>query len=209
MTAPFIQLPIPPVMEETYGMDLFITPWIREQFVSPILVQGDIGGGDISGAWPIGSVFLSVVGTSPATLLGFGTWAAFGAGKMLVGRDGADPDFDTAEETGGAKTHTHAGHSNHAFTQPSGHSNHVFTQPSSHAAAPTGAASAGATQRGTTSSTLTLAVHTHQTPVLTHAGGAVDAHSAHAGGAVDAHSAHDSPSHLPPYIVVYMWKRTA
>src|SRR3990167_5515456 len=180
MTPPFIQLPIPPLMEETYGMDLFITPWIREQFVSPILVQGDIGGGDISGAWTIGSVFLSVVATSPATLLGFGTWAAFGAGKMLVGRDGADADFDTAEETGGAKTHTHAGHSNHAFTQPSGHSdhaftqpsghsNHVFTQPSSHAAAPTGAASAGAQQRGTTSSTLTLAVHTHQTPVLTHA----------------------------------------
>ena len=45
MTAPFIQLPTPPVMQETYGMDVFITPWMRELFATPILVQGDFGGG--------------------------------------------------------------------------------------------------------------------------------------------------------------------
>jgi len=39
-------------------------------------------------------------------LLGFGTWVAFGAGKVIVGLDSSDTDFDTAEETGGAKTHT-------------------------------------------------------------------------------------------------------
>jgi microcystin-dependent protein len=38
--------------------------------------------------------------------LGFGTWAAFGAGRVLVGLDAGDVDFDTVEETGGAKTHT-------------------------------------------------------------------------------------------------------
>ena len=46
---------------------------------------------------------------------------------------------------------------------------------------------------------------------VTHAsqgGHAHDAHSAHAGTAVDAHSAHDSPSHLPPWFTVYVWKRT-
>jgi hypothetical protein len=42
-----------------------------------------------------------------------------------------------------------------------------------------------------------------------HSGAGVDAHSAHSGAAVDAHSAHDSPSHLSPYVVVRMWKRTA
>lgn len=62
--------------------------------------------GDVSGAWPVGSVFLSVVATNPATLLGFGTWSAFGAGRMLVGFDSGDTDFDAAEKTGGAKTVT-------------------------------------------------------------------------------------------------------
>ena len=60
--------------------------------------------GNISGAWPIGSVFCSVVDTNPATLLGFGTWTAFGTGRVLAGLDTADPDFDTLEKIGGTKT---------------------------------------------------------------------------------------------------------
>jgi len=62
--------------------------------------------GDPSGAWPVGSIFISAVSTNPATLLGFGTWSTIGAGRVLIGVDAADPDFDTALETGGAKTHT-------------------------------------------------------------------------------------------------------
>jgi hypothetical protein len=34
-------------------------------------------------AFPVGSVFVSVVSTNPATLLGYGTWSAFGAGRMM------------------------------------------------------------------------------------------------------------------------------
>jgi hypothetical protein len=63
-------------------------------------------GGDISAAWPVGSVFISVLSTNPATLLGFGTWAAFAAGRVLVGLDAGQAEFDTLLETGGAKTHT-------------------------------------------------------------------------------------------------------
>lgn len=57
-------------------------------------------------AWPVGSVFTSVVSTNPNTLLGYGTWTAFGAGRTLVGLDAGQTEFDTVEETGGSKTHT-------------------------------------------------------------------------------------------------------
>lgn len=56
--------------------------------------------------WPVGSIYISYVSTNPNTLLGFGTWTAFGAGKVLVGLDSGDTDFDTVGETGGSKTHT-------------------------------------------------------------------------------------------------------
>ena len=40
------------------------------------------------------------------TLLGFGTWTAFGTGRTIVGVDSSDTDFDAVRETGGSKTHT-------------------------------------------------------------------------------------------------------
>jgi hypothetical protein len=54
--------------------------------------------------YPVGSIYTSVVATSPATHFG-GTWAAMAAGRVLVGLDPDDVDFDTIEGTGGAKTH--------------------------------------------------------------------------------------------------------
>lgn len=56
--------------------------------------------------YPVGTVYINAnVSTNPATLLGFGTWVAWGVGKAIVGIDTGDTDFDTGEETGGAKTH--------------------------------------------------------------------------------------------------------
>jgi hypothetical protein len=66
-------------------------------------------GGDASAAWPVGSVFTSVVSTNPATLLGFGTWSSFAAGRVLIGIDSGDTAFDVAEETGGALSQTPSG----------------------------------------------------------------------------------------------------
>ena len=61
----------------------------------------------ISNAYPVGSIYMNCSNaTNPGTLLGFGTWTAFGAGRVLIGHDSCDTDFDTAEETGGSKTHT-------------------------------------------------------------------------------------------------------
>jgi len=63
---------------------------------------------DYTFLWPVGSIFISVVATNPAILLGFGTWVAFGTGRFLVGIDTSDADFDVVKETGGAKTHKHS-----------------------------------------------------------------------------------------------------
>jgi len=61
----------------------------------------------IANAYPVGSIYMNCSNaTNPATLLGFGTWSAFGEGRVLIGIDSSDSDFDSAEETGGSKTHT-------------------------------------------------------------------------------------------------------
>jgi len=72
--------------------------------------SGTLGGNTIAtlaNIYPVGSIYMNASdSTNPATLLGFGTWVAFGAGRVPVGIDATQTEFDTAEETGGAKTHT-------------------------------------------------------------------------------------------------------
>lgn len=60
----------------------------------------------IEGQYPIGMIIELYVSTNPATLFGYGTWAAYGAGRVTVGIDATDADFDTVGETIGEKTHT-------------------------------------------------------------------------------------------------------
>jgi hypothetical protein len=54
--------------------------------------------------YPVGSIYISTLAANPNTLLGFGTWVAFGAGRVMVGL-GAAP-FNTLEATGGEQNHT-------------------------------------------------------------------------------------------------------
>jgi len=57
--------------------------------------------------YPVGEIYITHRSGNPSTLLGFGTWVAYGAGRMLVGLDaGGDADFDAIDDAGGAKTHT-------------------------------------------------------------------------------------------------------
>lgn len=55
--------------------------------------------------YPVGAIYISTVSTSPATLFGFGTWVAYAAGRVIVGK-AASGTFVTAGATGGAETHT-------------------------------------------------------------------------------------------------------
>jgi hypothetical protein len=54
---------------------------------------------------PVGSLYFTVDPVNPSTLFG-GTWIAWGGGRVPVGVDAGQTEFDTVEETGGAKTHT-------------------------------------------------------------------------------------------------------
>ena len=55
--------------------------------------------------YPIGSQYVNFTdSTNPATLLGFGTWQAV-AGRVVVGYDSTQTEFNAAEKTGGEKTH--------------------------------------------------------------------------------------------------------
>lgn len=130
-------------------------------------------------AYPVGSVFISVVSTNPATLLGFGTWSAFATGRTLVGIDTGQTEFDTVEETGGSKTHTLAESELPAHTHPRG---------TRHWSGASNGASGRISANGTSG-----------------AGLANDSDSG-VTGSTGSGSAHNN---LQPYIVVYMWKRTA
>jgi hypothetical protein len=135
----------------------------------------------LDAVYPVGSIYTNATSsTNPGTLLGFGTWVAFGAGRVPVGIDSGQTEFDTAEETGGAKTHTLS-----TAEIPS----HFHLQGYGADATPrngvtTGLSSVRIDNDGNNYNS-TSAAHTSST------------------GSGTAHN------NLQPYIVVYMWKRTA
>lgn len=53
--------------------------------------------------YPVGSIYMSVNNTNPKDLFG-GTWVAWGAGRVPVGFNGSDGNFNSSEKTGGSKT---------------------------------------------------------------------------------------------------------
>lgn len=57
-------------------------------------------------AYPIGSLFFSSLPDDPAGTLGYGSWESYGTGRVVVGVDPGQPEFETAGMTGGEKTHT-------------------------------------------------------------------------------------------------------
>jgi microcystin-dependent protein len=141
--------------------------------------------------YPIGCIYTSTVATNPATVFGFGTWAAFGAGKVLVGIDSEDEDFNEAEETGGAKTHTltTAEMPSHTHTQ-NAHSHRIQA----------GGASGGSSRyKHATDTDVTNNEDSGANIVGTQAQTATNQNT----GGDEAHN------NLQPYVVVYFFKRTA
>jgi hypothetical protein len=139
---------------------------------------------------PVGSVYINATNSAnPATYFGFGTWAAFGAGRVPVGFNASDPLFDTAEETGGSKDAIVVSHTHTATVTDPGHVHGGIPN------GPSGCWGAGGCQsfnRGVTDTQTTSASATT---------GITVANSTEGSSGTNAN--------LQPYITVYMWKRTS
>jgi hypothetical protein len=134
--------------------------------------------------YPVGSIYINAgVTTNPATLLGFGTWTAFGAGRVMVGLDAGDALFDTLEETGGSKDAIVVSHT-HSVTDP-GHAHTVGT---------------GSTGNQVSSYSPGPAIATPTT---------VSTSTAVTGVTVGTTGSSGTNANIQPYITVAMWKRTA
>ena len=143
---------------------------IRNLTITGTMTIGSNTATTLQAVYPVGSIYINAaVSTNPASLLGFGTWAAFGAGRVIVGLNASDSDFDTAQETGGAKTHT--------------------------------------------LSTSEIPSHTHNSNFVTGGSGvsgvSTDGNYDAATNATSATGGGGAHNNLQPYIVAYMWRRTA
>jgi hypothetical protein len=56
--------------------------------------------------YPVGSIYMSVNNTNPGSYLAGTTWAAWGSGRVPVGVDIEQTEFDVVEKPGGKKEHT-------------------------------------------------------------------------------------------------------
>lgn len=167
--------------------------------------------------YPVGSIYMSVSSTNPGSIFG-GTWVAWGSGRVPVGVDTNDTDFNTVEKTGGAKTVTLTAsnmpahtHTYSKVTSPTGSTaiskdqmpSHTHSYSNKTASTSTAMASSGSTQviksisSGSATTTATGGGKGHNHTIST---SSTSSGSAGSGTAVNK---------LQPYITCYMFKRTA
>lgn len=147
---------------------------------------------------PVGSLYFNASdNTNPATLLGFGTWVAFGAGQVPVGYKSGDADFGTIGQTGGQKTvNLQHGHivNNHGHPIAAGSTLNILTGTGNQIFKITSGPNSGQIQFDNGGGSQT------GVQVVTSTGDASP-------GTDQVLSS--SQSVLSPYITVYIWKRTA
>lgn len=140
--------------------------------------------------YPVGSIYMSVKSTSPATLFG-GTWVRWGNGRVPVGVDASQKEFNSVEKIGGEKTHR--------LTEDEMPAHQHFADNNNGEEKLTGnignmGFSAGSDEGAGSCYGLNWAYRSRRidTGIKTAAAGGGDPHN-----------------NLQPYITCYMWKRTA
>lgn len=136
--------------------------------------------------FPVGAIYTATVSTNPGTLLGFGTWTAFGAGRVMIGAGTGGGGTYTAGATGGSKDAIVVSHTHTATVTDPGHlhSETAYNQPGIGNAGGGGArVNVVASNTGTASTGISVSNSTT--------------------------GSSGTDANLPPYVVVYMWQRTA
>ena len=171
--------------------------------------------------YPVGSVYINASNSAnPSTYLGVGTWARIGAGKVMVGQDPSDSDFNQTSDEGGNKTATlniaNLAQHNHTVNPAStslslsvsqsdaGAHSHTYTAPGSTPVDAGGDATdnTDVSTGGANTNEITSGVGNHNHGIGV--SGTVDIGEFNSGQTGSG----DSFSILQPYIVVYMWVRT-
>ena len=180
--------------------------------------------------YPVGSIYFSVTNTNPSSKFG-GTWVAWGSGRVPVGVNSNDGNFNSVEKTGGSSTHTHAITVNNKAAFTSGSTTLSVSQIPSHThSGKTGSANTGLMRVLNQVGTGVMPNHmvgfntggsyvdrkgvgsfpgsSHYHSFTTNATGGSGGHT-HSIPAHNHTASSSSVSTLQPYITCYMWKRTA
>jgi hypothetical protein len=134
--------------------------------------------------YPVGSIYTSTVSTNPNTLFGFGTWSAYGAGRVLISAGGGF----SAGATGGSADAIVVSHTHTATVTDPGH-NHTFSVYSSQSDSYNLASKYSSVSNPASVTTASASTGISVSNSTTGSSG--------------------TNANLPPYIVVYMWTRTA
>ena len=146
---------------------------------------------------PVGAIYLTINSTNPGTLFG-GTWVAWGQGRMIAGYNSSDSDFYPVEHTYGSKSyqkHNHCVTINGTSSLNGNLTYKTYSSATSCSGTPFSEtwSDSGVTPSGTSKDkNVTVAVNMNHTHT----------------GTIDEHGV-GTCGNLPPYIVCYMWKRTA
>lgn len=157
--------------------------------------------------YPVGSIYMSANNVSPQTFLG-GTWVAWGAGRVPVGVSSSDTDFNTAEKTGGEKTHRLSVDEmpwhDHSGTNSTVETETIYTRPTGGALLPLGIR--------TYTVKYDVNEQTQEYMVSPAGGQTLDVENGtviNSQYGVCPNGLGVAHNNLQPYITCYMWKRTA
>ncbi len=140
---------------------------------------------DPQALWPVGSVYITTTDRDPGEAFGFGKWSRI-EGRFLVGYEAGDPDFGVPSAIGGERTAPVSAHTGSAVDPHDSHT-HIFTQ-SANDAVPD-LLTANTTGAGVAASGTTAGPDAPLTHVVTQP------------------DDHDDIDILPPFLVVFMWRR--